>query len=63
MKLEKALVTKVFPTGFKPVFRLTTRLGRTIRATANHKFLTVHGWQRLDELNIGNYIALPRSLS
>lgn len=63
MKLEKALVTKVFSTGFKPVFRLTTRLGRTIRATANHKFLTVHGWQRLDELNIGNYIALPRSLS
>ena len=63
MKLEKALVTKVFFTGFKPVFRLTTRLGRTIRATANHKFLTVHGWQRLDELNIGNYIALPRSLS
>jgi replicative DNA helicase len=63
MKLEKALVTKVFSTGFKPVFRLTTRLGRTIRATGNHKFLTVHGWQRLDELNIGNYIALPRSLS
>ncbi|MFM7882369.1 MAG: replicative DNA helicase, partial [Microcystis panniformis] len=63
MKLEKALVTKVFSTGFKPVFRLTTRLGRTIRATANHQFLTVHGWQRLDELNIGNYIALPRSLS
>ncbi len=62
MKLEKALVTKVFSTGFKPVFRLTTRLGRTIRATANHKFLTVHGWQRLDELNIGNYIALPRFL-
>ncbi|MCZ8127927.1 MAG: replicative DNA helicase [Microcystis sp. LE19-114.1B] len=62
MKLEKALVTKVFSTGFKPVFRLTTRLGRTIRATGNHKFLTVHGWQRLDELNIGNYIALPRFL-
>ncbi len=62
IKLEKALVTKVFSTGFKPVFRLTTRLGRTIRTTANHKFLTVHGWQRLDELNIGNYIALPRFL-
>jgi replicative DNA helicase len=61
MKLEKALVTKVFSTGFKPIFRLTTRLGRTIRATANHKFLTVHSWQRLDELNIGNYIALPSS--
>jgi replicative DNA helicase len=63
MKLEKALVTKAFSTGFKPVFRLITRLGRTIRATGNHKFLTIHGWQRLDELNVNNYIALSRSLA
>jgi replicative DNA helicase len=63
MKLEKALVTKAFFTGFKPVFRLITRLGRTIRATGNHKFLTIHGWQRLDELNVNNYIALSRSLA
>ena len=26
-------------------------LGRTIQATANHKFLTIHGWKRLDELS------------
>lgn len=63
MKLEKAIVSKAFCTGIKPVFRLTTRLGRTIRATANHKFLTISGWKRLDELNINAYIALPRYLS
>ncbi|MBI5929146.1 MAG: replicative DNA helicase [Chloroflexi bacterium] len=62
MKLEKALVSKAFSTGIKPVYRLTTQLGRTIRATGNHKFLTIRGWQRLDELKAGDYLALPRTL-
>jgi replicative DNA helicase len=62
MKLEKAIVTKAFCTGIKPIFCLKTRLGRTISATANHKFLTIRGWKRLDELNIKESIALPRFL-
>ena len=45
----------------KPVFKLTTQLGRTIRATANHKFLTIQGWTRLDELTSEDCIALPQS--
>lgn len=61
-KLEPRRVTNAFCTGMKPVFRLKTRLGRTIRATANHKFLTIDGWQRLDELAIGQHLALPRFL-
>ena len=59
MQLEKAVVSNAFATGVKPVLRLQTRLGRAIRATANHKFLTIHGWRRLDELKIGDRIALP----
>ncbi|MFM7575265.1 MAG: replicative DNA helicase, partial [Snowella sp.] len=58
MKLEKALVSKAFSTGIKPVYLLKTRLGRTIKATSNHKFSTIEGWKRLDELNIGEHIAL-----
>jgi replicative DNA helicase len=61
-KLEPHVVTNTFATGRKPVYKLTTRLGRTIRATANHKFLTIHGWKRLDELTQGERIALPRYL-
>ncbi|SKB14643.1 DnaB domain protein helicase domain protein [Planktothrix sp. PCC 11201] len=61
MKLEIGIVSNAFSTGIKPVFSLTTRLGRKIRATANHKFLTIQGWKRLDEFN-GDYpIALPGS--
>ncbi|WP_026734394.1 replicative DNA helicase [Fischerella sp. PCC 9605] len=62
MQLEKAIVSHAFSTGIKPVFTLTTRLGRKIRATANHKFLTIHGWRRLDELSPRQHICLPRHL-
>jgi replicative DNA helicase len=61
-KLERRTCTRAFATGRKPVLRLTTRLGRTIRATANHKFLAFDGWKRLDELQVGEHLALPRTL-
>ena len=59
---EAATVTNAFCTGVKPVFRLATQLGRKIRATANHRFLTINGWKRLDELTSGEHIAVPRIL-
>jgi replicative DNA helicase len=61
-RLRPALATHAFSTGCKQTFRLTTRLGRTVRATANHKFLTIRGWQRLDELSKGDPIAAPGAL-
>src|SRR5690349_11711837 len=61
-RMDSRRVTNVFATGTKPVFKLTTQLGRFVRATANHKFLTMAGWRRLDELEIGDHIALPRTL-
>ncbi len=61
-KLQVSPATKAFSTGRKPVFRLTTSTGRTIRATANHKFLAIDGWKRLDELGSGSHIAIPRVL-
>jgi replicative DNA helicase len=61
-KLEAMAVSHAFTTGVKPVYQMTTRLGRIIRATSNHKFLTIRGWQRLDELMADDYIALPRTI-
>jgi replicative DNA helicase len=60
--LESCRVSNAFCTGRKPVLSLRTRLGRRLRATANHRFLTVEGWRRLDELAPGAHIALPRAL-
>ena len=61
-KIEPAIVSRAFATGVKSVFSLQTALGRTIDATTNHKFLTIHGWKRLDELVVGDYLAVPRIL-
>ena len=62
LRLRAARVSRAFSTGTKPVLRLTTASGRTVRATANHKFLTVGGWTRLDEVTVGQHVALPRAL-
>ena len=62
-KLEPAVVSKAFSTGIKPVYKLTTQLGRQIRATGNHKFLTINGWKRLDALQVNERMALPRTLA
>jgi replicative DNA helicase len=62
-KLEPRQVLRAFATGHQLVFRLKTRLGRSVRATANHKFLTIQGWRRLDELSPGVRMALPRYVS
>ncbi|NBB99559.1 MAG: replicative DNA helicase [Bacteroidetes bacterium] len=62
-RLEKRAVTNAFCTGTKPVYRLQTQLGREVRATGNHKFLTMDGWKRLDALREGEHVALPRALA
>ena len=49
--------------GIKPVFAVTTRLGRKIETTITHPFLTINGWQKLGKLNVGDKIAIPRILN
>ncbi len=46
--------------GVKPVFKVKTRLGREIKTTVTHPFLTVDGWRKLGELSVGDHIAVPR---
>jgi replicative DNA helicase len=48
--------------GIKPVFRVTTRLGRTVECTASHPFLTLQGWLPLAALNVSDRIAVPRKI-
>jgi replicative DNA helicase len=49
--------------GVKPVFRVTTKLGRQIETTITHPFLTIEGWKRLEELKINSKIAVPRIIN
>lgn len=63
MHLTSATVSNAFCSGTKLVYRMTSHLGRTIRGTANHRFLTIQGWKRLDELLIGERIATAGQLA
>ena len=49
--------------GIKPVFRLTTRLGRFIETTITHPFLTIKGWRELAQIGVGDKIAVPRRMN
>ncbi len=62
LRLVPATMTRAFPTGVKDCFELRLASGRQVTASANHPFLTVGGWLRLDELAPGSRIAVPRVL-
>ncbi len=48
--------------GVRTTYTLRTRLGRRLRATANHPFLTPSGWAELADLAPGDLVGLPRRL-
>jgi replicative DNA helicase len=62
LKLRPARISRAIRSGKQCLYRLTTRLGRRVEATANHPFLTLGGWRPLEELTIGSRIAVPRWL-
>src|SRR5437867_922443 len=45
--------------GVKPVFEVMTRLGRRVRTTVTHPFLTITGWRPLAEIRPGDRVAVP----
>jgi replicative DNA helicase len=60
MQLVRRPITNSWAVGEKPVYRVTTKSGRSIRCTGGHRFLTVSGWSQLDDLAPGRAIAVPR---
>jgi DNA polymerase-3 subunit alpha len=55
-------VVQVMENGIRPIRRLTTSLGKSLRATANHPLLTPTGWKPLGSLVPGDRIASPARL-
>jgi replicative DNA helicase len=60
LKLVPRTMTHAFPSGVKDVYELTLASGRTVKATANHPFLTYDGWVPLGELVPGSRIGVVR---
>ena len=61
-KVKGQKLAKAFYSGKKETFKLRTRSGREIKASSNHPFLKISGWTSLDELKIGDKIAVPRRI-
>lgn len=62
LKLEKGTMTHVFSSGRKLVYRLKLRSGREIKASGNHPFLSFDGWKSVDQLRIGERLAIARGV-
>lgn len=61
-RLQPAQPSQFVDDGIKPVFRVRTALGREISTTLAHPFLTIQGWKKLAELEVGQKVAVPRIL-
>lgn len=51
-------VVGVFEQGVLPLLKVTTCSGRVTWPTADHPYLTPHGWKRADELVVGDVLAV-----
>ena len=59
LRLTQGVMTKVFPSGIKPVFELRLASGLSVKASANHPFYAFDGWKALGELRVGDRLAVP----
>ncbi len=48
--------------GIKPLFSVRTKLGRHVRTTLTHPFLTPDGWTPLGKLRVGARVGVPKRL-
>ena len=62
-RIKEEKISKVFCSGRKMVYELTTKSGLRIKASANHPFRKINGWTRLNQLQIGDLIATPKKLT
>ncbi len=62
LKMGDFDVINAFSSGVRKVYKMTLKSGKSIKATANHKFYRVDGWIPLGEMKLGDKIATPDSL-
>jgi deoxycytidine triphosphate deaminase/intein/homing endonuclease len=60
--VARADITEGVTQGVFPLYKVVTRTGRTVRATAHHPFLTFTGWRKLRSLGAGDRIGVPRRI-
>lgn len=61
-KLQPAKCLDVWKTGAKEIYEIETQSGNKIRASLNHPFFTIGGWQQVVDLKVGDIVAMAKSL-
>ncbi|MBI3384960.1 hypothetical protein HY030_02075 [Candidatus Gottesmanbacteria bacterium] len=56
--LEPHQIKALLDMGIKPVYKLTTEDGRSIKTTDNHPYLTLDGWKKVKDIKRGEEIAV-----
>ncbi len=62
-KVEPHRINGLLDMGVKPVYKLTTLSGRSIKTTANHPYLTKEGWVKVSQLKVGDEIGAPKEIN
>lgn len=62
LQVRPAVVASFHERGVRPVVRVRTKLGRSLRSTPEHPVLTPDGWRPVNELSPGSRVASPRAL-
>ncbi len=53
---------KVWCVGKRPIYKVLLASGREIRATNKHRLLAASGWQRIQDLSVGDRVAITRRM-
>ena len=61
-KMVSGKITNVFASGIMETYLLKLASGKEVKASGNHKFFTFGGWKPLEELEIGEKLAIPRTI-
>jgi DNA polymerase-3 subunit alpha len=57
-RLRPARVKDVHLSGIQPVWKITLADGRTVTATANHRFMAADGWRQVRHLSVGDALVV-----
>ncbi|MEQ8957517.1 MAG: DNA polymerase III subunit alpha, partial [Coleofasciculus sp. C2-GNP5-27] len=61
-KITQQPISEIHPNGVRDVWEIITKTNRKIRATADHRFYSLLGWQPLDQFKVGSRIGMAKIL-
>lgn len=56
-RVTTGIISEVFDSGIKDVLKITTRMGRVIYISKEHKLRTLHGYTKGEDLKVGSPLA------